>query len=123
MRNTYYCYSSGDTKKILVFLKELRVLSDLELIVKCLELKIKGLNGDHHLNLMFIALYYETEVRNLETPLRLIDDRLYFDEGFKKFSTMEKLIASGVKIVQKSGAILMPVSQKLADKINSCKNG
>ena len=110
--------------KIIIELREgFKSLTDLELIVKCLELKIKGLNGDHHLNLLFIALYYETEGRGIETPLRLIDDRLYFDEDFKKLSTMEKLIASGVKIVQKSGAILMPVSQKLADKINSSKNG
>ena len=97
-------------------------MTDLELLVKCLELKINGLKGEHFENLYFIALYAESIDRRIDIPLRLENERLYFDEKFKKYSMMEKLIAKGVKIVPKSGALLMPVSKNLAENINDYNN-
>ncbi len=122
MNESIYIPHASDFEVIQELRQSLKYLTDLELLVKCLELKIKGLKVEHTENLYFIALYAETNDRGMDTPLRLEKGSLYFDEKFKKYSMMEKLISSGAKIVPKSGALLMPVSGNLAGKINNRKS-
>ena len=122
MKTKFYRHSLGDIDIIISILKKLRDLSNSEILVKSLELKNEWTNGDHYNNMMFIALYYEANVRGVETPLKLVEGGLCFDDEFKKYSTMEKLISKGVKIVPKTGALLMPVSKKIAEKINDYNN-
>lgn len=122
MNESIYIPCTSDSEVIQELKRSFKNLTDLELLVKCLELKINGLKGEHFENLYFIALYAESNDRGMDTPLRLEKGSLYFDEKFKKYSMMEKLISSGAKIVPKSGALLMPVSKNLAKKINDYNN-
>ncbi len=122
MNESIYIPRTSDSEVIQELKLSFKNLTDLELLVKCLELKIKGLKDQHSKNLYFIALYAEINDRGMDTPLRLDKGSLYFDEKFKKYSMMEKLISSGAKIVPKSGALLMPVSGNLAGKINNRKS-
>ncbi len=122
MNESIYIPRTSDSEVIQELKLSFKNLTDLELLVKCLELKIKGLKVEHTENLYFIALYAETNDRGMDTPLRLEKESLYFDDKLKKYSMMEKLIAKGVKIIPKSGALLMPVSRNLAEKINNKYN-
>ena len=117
MNESIYIPRTSDSEVIQELKLSFKNLTDLELLINCLELKIKGLTGNHLEHLHFIALLEETNERRMITPLRMSEHKLHFDDKSNRYSTMEKLIANGVKLVPKSGALFMPVSKKLAEKI------
>ncbi|MEY5069831.1 MAG: hypothetical protein RLZ47_1693 [Bacteroidota bacterium] len=122
MVQSIYTHQKGDEEIILKFIKQFRKLSDTRLLILSSEIKKKGHTMDHQAHLYFISLYYEINSREIDSDLIIKNDVLGFKEGTSQSSMKDILIQKGVELSKKSGAIVIPVSKYLANKISSKGN-
>ncbi len=122
MDGQVYIYRQGDREIILNYIEGFKSLRDEEFMTKVIDFGHKGLFGVHHQGLYFIALWKECENRGLKSPLKVQGNYLLIcqDVGVPEKPRMIDVLQSrGIKLVKKTGALIMPVSSKLASKWNS----